>query len=246
MPSIAKLSAQTDNDRADADFLVREFLHALASRRQDVRDFRAEVLEGGLLASAALPGWLRTRSDRPRRGKVVDYLPDWAGGPLIPVRTGGILERLCGFADRLHDDFVGWSRGDAIRFLLTGAVVGAPSLVKDGLERTGHLVFSVNPLLSPRELAEEYARIRRSVFGSRIKRLRRQKLKAIRLALFHAQRLDSETTWKERLLEWNRMHPRDRYDPEEGVPNFWRDTKEAFKRLREQIAAYKQEGGSKK
>lgn len=239
MPAIAKTGTQTDNGRETADLLVRIFLHALASRRSDVQAIRSEILGAQVLKLDEVRRWIREASGKPRRGKIIDHIDG------APVRKGGALERLWGFADLLHDDFVGWSQGDALHFLLTGAVVGAPSLVRDGLERTGHMIFSVNPLLSPRELADEYARIRRSVFGSRIQRLRRQKIKALRLAVFHAKRLDSKSTLRERIQEWNKLYPAEAYDPDEDVPNFWRDTRGAFTTLREQLGAYKQDGGTK-
>src|SRR5262249_21310199 len=154
--SIARKGARTDKERQEADDIVRRVLHVLASRRPDVRAFRDAELNGCLVARRDVPRWLREHSG-PRSGKVIAY--QWhegADGPGVPVRAGAAVERVYRLADDLKDEFVGWSHNEALYFLLTGAIVGAPSLVLDGTERTGHLIFSVNPRMSPRELGEEY------------------------------------------------------------------------------------------
>ncbi|MCH9022496.1 MAG: hypothetical protein IID32_07000, partial [Planctomycetes bacterium] len=60
--------------------------------------------------------------------------------------------------------------------------------------------LTIDPALSPQDVAEEYRRARDEIWPGRHRSLSR---KHLRLARFHAERAQ-EASWKERLHRWNR------------------------------------------
>jgi hypothetical protein len=149
---------------------------------------------------------------------------------------GGILERLWNVSDHLINPHYSskcpafpWNKGQATLFILTGLypqVRGVSSRVLDSpyLRGATRIVLTVDPAVSPAELAERYQEVRARVVSQRYRSL---STKHLLLAAFIAERPDEET-WEQKRLEWNKQYPQYRYGQ---VTNFSRDASRAINHL---------------
>jgi hypothetical protein len=152
------------------------------------------------------------------------------GEPPVTVMTsaGGVLEELRELSQRLARRF-GWNPLQAVLFILTGAipsvplvrVTSAPSASRPGFTR---VILDVDPTASPSLVAEQYRQHRLDVFPRRVRALSRRHLE---LAALVAQR-PGEASWPELFEEWNRRHPKWRYQRKN---NFKRDCLRARMRV---------------
>ncbi len=146
----------------------------------------------------------------------------------VPTAEGGVLERLRQLSEALARHY-GWDEALATNFVLTGEVPLVPSVEIRGsypsnFRTLARISLTVDPALSPREVADHYRRVRAEIVGGRHRELSE---KHMRLATFTAARPASETL-RQRMVAWNRKYPDWRYKTE---TNFGRDCKQAIQRL---------------
>lgn len=135
----------------------------------------------------------------------------------ISVAAAGVLARLCTLSEKIAH-MLGCSEGDATMFILTGRPVTLPVCERSFVFRGGDRISSLNricltidPTLSPREVANIYADMRRKIFGRQ--RYRAMSEKHIRLAIFAFMR-PAEESLKDKMAAWNKAHSKWRYRQE--------------------------------
>src|SRR5918999_3888064 len=137
-----------------------------------------------------------------------------------PIRHDGVLGRLRDVAehlinprDPLKSPRYPWSKEEATTFILTNL----PPIVNEvdvrfqespTLPGATRIILTIDPTLSPAELAEQYKRVRAEVLP---KRYRSLTAKHLRLAAFVSQRSE-EKTWEQTRLDWHK------WCEEEGYP----------------------------
>ena len=145
----------------------------------------------------------------------------------IPVAAGGVLDELRVVSDRLARRHT-WTPAQATTFVLTGNTpLVSPLRVKvqsSHIPALSRLVLTVDPAISPRELAEHYRQARQQFVG---KRHRSMSEKHTTLVTFMNTRPPKET-YARSMTAWNRKYPKWKY---KAVSNFGRDVKTARKRL---------------
>jgi hypothetical protein len=150
------------------------------------------------------------------------------------ARAGGVLDRLRRLSQRLAKAYR-WSEAQATVFCLTGlapliaAITGGePDDLEDDADDTlpvlSRITLHVDRTTSPSEVAEQYARLRRWLYGERHRDLSE---KHTQLALFAASE-PKHTTWAARMARWNAAHADWPYTE---VSNFSRDCLQAQRRL---------------
>ncbi len=145
----------------------------------------------------------------------------------VPTAEGGVLERLRQLSEALARQY-GWDGALATNFVLAGEVPLVPSVEIRGsypsnFRTLARISLTVDPALSPREVADHYSRIRREIVGARHRELTE---KHMRLAIFAAER-PGESLLKG-MTAWNKKYPSWKYKTE---TNFGRDCSQAIKRL---------------
>jgi hypothetical protein len=146
----------------------------------------------------------------------------------IPTRYEGKLERLRQLSERLAQEY-GWTEAQSTVFVLTGAVPEitpvTSSFQSRQLPALSRIVLTIDPALSPKEVAEQYRMARQEAIAGRHRELSE---KHMQLAIFAAKHSDNET-WAEKMAEWNKTHPEEwRYGE---VANFSHDCLQARRRL---------------
>ncbi len=142
------------------------------------------------------------------------------------VTLAGTLDRLRVLSDRLAN-WYGWESGQATLFVLTSWVpsiqAAEASLRYRRLPSLTRLELTVDPALTPKEVAELYRRARDNSLG---RRYRSMSEKHLRLAAF-AEQVKGKPI-EERMRAWNAECPRWRYTE---PSNFSRDCAQARKRV---------------
>ena len=146
----------------------------------------------------------------------------------VPTAEGGVLERLRQVSEALARHY-GWDGALATSFVLTGEIPLAPSIetrtsVPHPLTALARISLTIDPALSPRQVADHYRRIRGEILGGRHRELSE---KHTRLAIFTAARPAGESRRKQ-MVDWNKEYPEWRYKEKR---NFDRDCKQAIQRL---------------
>ncbi|MCC7176070.1 MAG: hypothetical protein IT159_12810 [Bryobacterales bacterium] len=134
------------------------------------------------------------------------------------IAYAGVLDRLRGLCDSLARRYR-WHPAEAAAFVLTDwtPIVRQISIrldlnvISPVLNR---ILISVDPAVSPQELAARYRTVRREATGQ----VREPSAKRIRLAAFCVSR--PPETYAEMMKAWNRAHPKDKYT---AHSNFGRD-----------------------
>ncbi len=103
-------------------------------------------------------------------------------------------------------------------------LVGTRVQVKTQLPVLSRITLTIDPALSPREVADHYASVRRRFTGRRNREITS---KHLRLALFAADKTKG-SSFKQRMAAWNDEHPQWSYS---RVTNFARDCAQARRRL---------------
>jgi hypothetical protein len=141
--------------------------------------------------------------------------------------AGGLLEELREISEELSRHYL-WHPAQATMFVLTAAVPSVPWFsIKYSLgfpTAVSRVELTIDPAMSPVEVAAEYRRIRQSVVKGRPRALSE---KHLQLASFTADMEESDP-WEARRTGWNKEYPRWRYD---DLNNFRRDCRQAAKRL---------------
>lgn len=142
--------------------------------------------------------------------------------------AGSPVEELLTLSDRLCEKF-NWEPEEATTWILSGAVPGTPSVRWRWEPRTpsaaGRITITIDPTVSPGELADHYRRIRTRILA---KPTRRISEKHLALAVFASQR--NEERWKDWMERWNELHPAWAYSE---WKIFHRDCAAALRRVRD-------------
>jgi hypothetical protein len=135
----------------------------------------------------------------------------------ISVAASGVLAQLRSASEKIAQ-VLGCSEGDATMFVLTRRSVSIHvcerSFVLRGADQIASLNrirLTIDPTLSPREVANIYADMRRKIFGRQ--RYRAMSEKHIRLAIFAFMR-PAEESLKDKMAAWNKAHSKWRYRQE--------------------------------
>ncbi|MCK6549538.1 hypothetical protein L6R52_27110 [Myxococcota bacterium] len=193
------------------------------------------------LRASEVPAWLTRQAQRElqefegqaRPSEILEYIDPSADvvRDLAVHRHGtlGLLEHLSRTLARRY----GWTRSGATHFALTGRSprythVGADFYFNRDLPACSRLVLTVDPMLPPEELAEQYRAFRKEVLHARVRSMEE---KALRLAEFMIGIVRSRRlTGSERLALWNELNPDRTYEPGQ-VRNFMRDCDASMRRL---------------
>ena len=151
------------------------------------------------------PPFIVRYADGPAEMELLAYStpPDWEPRT-APVAVGGVLWELRRASNWLAYRY-GWTPAQATVFVLTNLFPDLPPVTERIHRRSpsvlDRITLTVDPVLSPREVAEQYARVRERVVGPRHRELSQKHLK---LALFTAGPLaKAAKTWAERMALWN-------------------------------------------
>jgi hypothetical protein len=181
---------------------------------------------GGLVIRPELKLSRLTRSTSLR---FLDYaaLPDlWVRR--VPIAAGGVLERLKYLGEDLVRSY-DWEAAAATLFVLTGRIpLIQPLILKFTLSaatfKRRAIELSVDPAVSPAELAKQYGVLRSKLISGR--RVRPLSEKHLRLASFIVEKPDE--SWASRLHRWNKAFPKWKYV---HSTNFRRDVLKARERI---------------
>lgn len=146
----------------------------------------------------------------------------------MPTAEGGVLDRLRQLSEGLARLY-GWDEASAANFVLTGEIPVVRSIEIRGSRASGYptlarISLTVDPALSPREVADHYRRMRGRILKGRHRELDD---KHLHLATFAAERPAGETL-REKMAAWNKEHAGWKYKTE---TNFGRDCTQAVRRL---------------
>jgi hypothetical protein len=128
------------------------------------------------------------------------------------IAPGGVLEKLWKLVKDLTSHYRPWTAGQAAMFVLTGLppqvqVIEGRVEATPPLHAATRLVLTVDPAVTPQELAEAYSRMRAKVTPTRPRSL---SIKHIRLALFSTEASDKDS-WERKMQYWNDMYPEAQY-----------------------------------
>jgi hypothetical protein len=145
----------------------------------------------------------------------------------IAVAQGGVLQNLLFLSIKLAQKY-GWQSAQAVGFVLCGLSPELPPLKIElsfaALEALSRVKLTIDPALSPREVASAYQELRKKLMTSRHRALQPKKLK---LAVFMSSQPASETQ-RDSMAAWNRQHPKWKY---KEIRNFGRDVAAARRQL---------------
>ncbi len=137
----------------------------------------------------------------------------------IPVKAGGVLDRLRVLSEQLAREFH-WREAQATTFVLTGKTPLVPSLrveyyrgsysLPTILYQHARITLDVDPEVPPSQVAKFYAEARRKVrSGQRNKPLSEKVAALVEFVLEHG-----EGAWREKVEAWNRLYPKWAYRSE--------------------------------
>lgn len=154
-------------------------------------------------------------------------LPSDKDARSIPVARDGVLNRLRIISERLESRF-GWQPAQATLFILTGLTPLVSTFrfecsTKD-TPALARITLTIDPALSPREVAQKYREIRKRFVGTRH---RSMSDKHSTLVLFMNARPEGET-YAQSMAAWNRQYRKWKYA---HATNFGRDAQVARQRL---------------
>lgn len=143
------------------------------------------------------------------------------------IAYGGTLWRLKDAAQKVTRN-VPWSEPRAVHFILTGETPMLPrariTITMPGLQPP-RVTLSVDPRVSPQEVANLYRQARREVYGGTDRAISE---KHLQLALFLAGKRGESLTWQAMMEDWNQLHPEWAYN---NYRLFARDAAEAWRRV---------------
>jgi len=168
------------------------------------------------------PFTLRTLAGCSLHSDILEYTSPgqaWVRG--AAVRYGGVLFRLHQLCEMLSSRYR-WQPDQAATFVLTGAIPLISAMDVKFLS-ANRVQLTIDPALSPREVANTYKQLRFQMIGRRYRPLSE---KHIQLALFSASHRERKA--KQQWSTWNKKYPRWKYS---ALSNFMRDCEVAKRRL---------------
>ena len=156
--------------------------------------------------------------------------PDDQGVRRIPVRYGGTLDELRMLSESLARRFT-WQEAQATTFVLTGVSPLLSSLrgwirIAFSQPISSRINMEIDPTLTPKEVAEQYKKLRTSLVGARYRSISE---KHLRLAEFYGGHKPKDTTWSALMHKWN--HSQDQGWDYHRFEAFARDCNQAWQRL---------------
>ena len=198
---------------------------SIADADSRVIALREELLGGDLLEWAELENWItaKRQSDLPlaahrdpsggfRQALVTYAVPGDRSTRSLPIGDDSDLHRLQLLADKLAKP-TDWHPAAATTWLLTG-VTPAVSPLRVNLRTRSDTSFgarpridlSVDPDMTPKEVARVYSTVRRAAFGGRRRSLGRRTLQIVESAMSASP----SASMSERHRQWNRDNENDR------------------------------------
>ena len=145
----------------------------------------------------------------------------------IPTAMNGTLEALRQLSERLAREYA-WTAADATLFVLTNTAPEIRPLTSASQSRQlpalSRIVLTIDPALSPQEVAEHYRQIRQEIMPARHRDLSEKHLQLAAFSGTHP-RLG---TWQQKMVEWNSNHPDWKY---KEASNFAHDCLQARRRV---------------
>ena len=174
---------------------------------------------------------LRVSKDVPAIGTWTDELAFPVGDKvrLLFVVMGGILDRLRILSETLAERY-GWHPADTTAFVLTNTPPPVPSISVRHAEREiaalSRVMLTIDPAVSPRQVAEFYRGLRKYYVGNRHRSLSE---KHTTLVLFMNSR-PADETYADSMAAWNREYRKRKWQYHHAT-NFGRDVQVARRRL---------------
>ncbi len=123
----------------------------------------------------------------------------------IPTAMNGTLEALRQLSERLAREYA-WTAADATLFVLTNTAPEIRPLTSASQSRQlpalSRIVLTIDPALSPQEVAEHYRQIRQEIMPARHRDLSEKHLQLAAFSGTHP-RLG---TWQQKMVKWNSDH----------------------------------------
>ncbi len=123
----------------------------------------------------------------------------------IPTAMNGTLEALRQLSERLAKEYA-WTAADATLFVLTNHPPEIRPLTSTSqpkqLPALSRIVLTIDPALSPQEVAEHYRQLRQEIMPARHRDLSEKHLQLAAFSGTHP-RLG---TWQQKMVEWNSNH----------------------------------------
>jgi len=145
----------------------------------------------------------------------------------IPTAMNGTLEALRQLSERLAKEYA-WTAADATLFVLTNHPPEIRPLTSTSqpkqLPALSRIVLTIDPALSPQEVAEHYRQLRQEIMPARHRDLSEKHLQLAAFSGTHP-RLG---TWQQKMVEWNSNHPDWKY---KEASNFAHDCLQARRRV---------------
>ena len=145
----------------------------------------------------------------------------------IPTANKGTLEDLRQLSERLAEEYA-WTAADATLFVLTNTAPEIRPLTSTSQSRQlpalSRIVLTIDPALSPQEVAEHYRQLRQEIMPARHRDLSEKHLQLAAFSGTHP-RLG---TWQQKMVEWNSIHPDWAY---KEASNFAHDCLQARRRV---------------
>ena len=145
----------------------------------------------------------------------------------IPTAMNGTLEALRQLSERLAEEYA-WTAADATLFVLTNTAPEIRPLTSTSQPRQlpalSRIVLTIDPALSPQEVAEHYRQLRQEIMPARHRDLSEKHLQLAAFSGTHP-RLG---TWQQKMVEWNSIHPDWAY---KEASNFAHDCLQARRRV---------------
>ena len=145
----------------------------------------------------------------------------------IPTAINGILEDLRQLSERLAEEYA-WTAADATLFVLTNTPPEIRPLTSVSQSRQlpalSRIVLTIDPALSPQEVAEHYRQLRQEIMPARHRDLSEKHLQLAAFSGTHP-RLG---TWQQKMVKWNSDHPDWKY---KEASNFAHDCLQARRRV---------------
>jgi hypothetical protein len=230
---------------------VSHLLAAEASEEPDVAWFRSWQLPNGLLSPERVEQWVflnargaeapdqpgqedTPETPEPDNHKRLVYVSHDGARRAVHVLAETVLDQLRKLSIQLATDF-NWDQGQATHFILTGEAPGVSDWKVTTQVRGKHsvntrMIITVDPSLTPADVANLYAQARSSLATRQLRNLTEKHLE---LAVFNSLQ-PSESTWRDKMEIWNREHPVPSHGPEYQYTeptNFARDCANAKTRL---------------
>ncbi len=123
----------------------------------------------------------------------------------IPTTFNGISEDLRQLSERLAEEYA-WTAADATLFILTNTAPEIRPLTSTSQSRQlpalSRIVLTIDPALSPQEVAEHYRQLRQEIMPARHRDLSEKHLQLAAFSGTHP-RLG---TWQQKMMEWNSIY----------------------------------------